>query len=128
MEFSAEYVKKLFGLIKLPKLKLKLRKVDVSSLTVKKPSRALVVVVAILLELILLFIILWIFDDRTTFANDYLEKRSYGSLSKWGWIHKGVAITLVLGAFAWFFAIVNEFAAYHDKNRTFYKLYHKNRY
>ena len=121
-------IKGIFKLVKLPKRRLKLREVKISPIKIGKPSRALVVVTAILLELILIFIILWIFDERTVFANDYAEKRSYGTLSKWGWIHKGVAITLVLGAIAWFGAIFNEFGAWKDKNRTFYKLYHRNKY
>ena len=121
-------VKGIFSLVNKPKRpKVKLPKINWSAIKFK-PSRALVVVTAILLELILIFIILWIFDERTVFANDYAEKRSYGTLSRWGWIHKGIAITLILGAIAWFFAIVNESAAYNDENRTFYKLYHRNRY
>jgi len=105
--------------------KIKIPKIDLSSIKIKTPSRTFVVVIAILLELVLLFITLWIFDDRTSFTNDYIEKRNYGDLLKWGWIHKGVAITLILGAIVLFFAILGEFMSYSEENRSFYNLYKK---
>jgi len=123
MDYSIEKFKETLKNINFPKIKIP--KIDLSSIKKKKPSRTFVVVIAVLLELVLLFVILWIFDDRTTFANDYTKKRSYGNLLKWGWIHKGVAITLILSAIALFFAILGEYVSYSEKDRPFYKLYKK---
>lgn len=124
------YVEEIKGIfknvnIKRPKFNLRLPKVDWSTITIKKPSRGLVVAIGILLELLLIFMAFWIFDDRTSFANDYLEKRTYSSLSRWGWVHKSVATIIILVMLAWLIAIFNEFASYNKKGRTFYKLYKK---
>jgi len=127
------YVEEIKGIfknvnIKRPKFNLRLPKVDWSTITIKKPSRGLVVAIAILLEIVLIFIILWVFDDRTIFDNDYMREKYGRMLLKWGWFHNGVAITFILGAIAGFFVIFAEFISYHKKNRPFYKLYHKNKY
>jgi len=127
MNIYVEEIKRIFKNvnIKRPKFNLRLPKVDWSTITIKKPSRGLVVAIAILLEIVLIFIILWVFDDRTIFDNDYVREK-YGRMSlKWGWFHNGVAITFILMLVAWFFLIFNEFIAYKKEERTFYRLYKK---
>lgn len=114
MEYNIEYFKGLVKAIKFPKIKLRY---------MEKPPRWVVVSIAILLEIILMFIILWLFDERTVFDNDYIEKRSWGSDLKWGWVHMGVTITLVLAAIAWAIVILDEFMSWKEEDRVFYNLY-----
>jgi len=128
MDYSVEKLKEDLGKIKFPKFKrkLRLREVKVPAVKIKPPSRAVIVTVAIIIELFLVFLAFWIFDDRTSFANDYIEKRSYSSLSRWGWVHKGVATMIILMLVAWLITIISEFAAYDEDGRPFYRIY-KNR-
>jgi len=105
--------------IKFPKFRIKIPEID-------KPPRWLIIMIAIIIEIVLLFFVLWLFDDRTVFNSDYMAKRySYSSTNDlhWGWFHKGVAITSIMGGIALFISILTEFAAYDKKGRAFYKFY-----
>lgn len=119
MEYNVEYFKGIVKEIKFPKVNLP----KISLRNIEKPPRWLVIVIAILLEITLMFVILWLFDDRTIFDNDYKATKYSGDYMKWGWVHMGIAITLVLTAIGLFFAIIGEFAAWEEKNRTFYNFY-----
>lgn len=101
----------------------KFKKFRLPKITIPKPSRWFIVMIAILLEIILLFFILWLFDDRTVFNNDYISRKySYDSL-KWGWFHSGITILSIICEIILTFAIAGEFLAYNEKGRTFYELY-----
>ena len=122
MDFSTEYLDERINKLKSFKFpKIKLPKINFNDM--EKPPRWVVVTIAVLIEIILMFFILWLFDERTVFDNDYKATRYSGEYMKWGWVHMGVTITLVLGAIGWFFAIIGEFAAWKEDGRTFYKFY-----
>lgn len=85
MDNSIEFYKE--HLNKLKSIKIKFPKINFSDM--EKPPRWLVIVIAILIQIVLLFIILWLFDERTIFDNDYIIKKYSYDYLKWGWIHTG---------------------------------------
>ena len=121
MERNADYYKNLLKAIKFPKVNLP--KIDFSDM--EKPPRWVVVALAILIELILIFFILWLFDKRTIFENDYKATKYSGDYIKWGWVHMGTAMTFILAAISLFIAILSEYMAFSDKGRAFYNFYKK---
>lgn len=119
MERNVEYFKGIVKEIKFPKVNLP--KINLRNM--QKPPRWIVVSIAILIEIILLYFILWLFDERTVFNNDYFETRYSNKTLVWGWFHIGTVVTFILGAIALFIAIIIEFIAWEEKGRTFYNLY-----
>ena len=114
---NIQYYRDLLKLIKFPKIK-------VPAIRISKPPRWLVLTIAILIEFILLFFILWLIDDRTVFSNDYYETRYGGKTLVWGWFHIGMIISSIVIEIIWFFVILmGEFMAYKESDRIFYKLY-----
>jgi len=121
MERSVDYYKDMLKAIKFPKVNLP--KINIRD--IEKPPRWVVIAIAVLIEIVLLFFILWLFDERTVFDNDYYDTRYSGKYLKWGWVHMGIAITSILIAVGWAITILTELAAWEKNGRAFYNLYRK---
>ena len=126
MEFNLENVMGYFKSIKLPKIRLP--KLNLREIEIGKPPRWLVIMIAIIIQIVLIFFILWLFDDRTVFDGDYMVKTYRGQELQWGWFRRGVTIITIIGAVALFISIFTEFAAYDKNGRAFYNLYDDDNY
>jgi len=97
--------------------------------TKQKPTRNQFMVMAILFQIVLVFILFWLFDTREIFKGDVAYK-PYSSLDivrvHWSWFRKAFTFVFTCGTVAWLIAIFNEYAAYHKSNRSFRKWYRKN--
>lgn len=125
MDFSTEYLDeriKKWKSFKFPKINLP--KLNLREIYIGKPPKWLFYTIIILIEFILLFFILWLFDERTVFDNDYYVKGYRGQELKWGWFHLGMVITTILvdaGLFLTF--LIGELMAWKDEERVFYNFY-----
>lgn len=104
-----------FPNVNLPRINLR---------SMRKPPKWLFYTIIILIQFILLFFILWLFDERTVFDNDYYVQSYRGQVLKWGWFHLGMVITTIIidaGLFLTF--LIGELMAWKDEERVFYNFY-----
>lgn len=117
MERSVDYYKDMLKAIRFPVIKIKKFK------HMEKPPRWVIVALAFIIELVLIFFILWLFDERTVFDNDYTATKYSGEYIKWGWVHIGTTMTFIIAAIILFGMILDEFMSFDAHKRIFYSLY-----
>lgn len=92
----------------------------------QKPTRNQFMIGAILFQIVLVFILFFLFDKREIFKGDVVYK-PYETLDivrlQWGWFRKAFTFVFACGTLAWLIAIFNEYTAYHDIHRSFRKWY-----
>ena len=120
MEYNIEYFKELLKKVKKPKFNLP----NINLKNIRRPPKWVVYITIILIQFIILFFILWLFDERTVFDNDYYVEGYRGKDLKFGWFHLGMIITSIITEAILFFSFIfGELMEWKDENRIFYKLY-----